>query len=144
MLLGRVYPSRIICFRHFISFRDFIYFMHSISFRNFICFKNFCYLVDYIFQRLYASDISNPSGAFNNSYRYAHIQFFCNYQANQNSEWNCINYRSIYFFYNYTRFLQEILLHKSYFILHNFIKFSYKYPLVFKQALLVFKQALHL
>ena len=110
LLLGRIYPSGIICFR------------------------NLCYFVEYI-QGLYASSISYPSGTFNNSYKYAHIQFFCNYQANQNPERNYIYYRSIYFFIINTKFLQETLLHKSYFVLHNFIKFSYKYPFVFKQAL---------
>ena len=92
--LGISYPSGIICFMHFLSFRDFI------------CFKNLCYLVEYILQGSYASDISYPSGTFNNSYRYAHIQFFCNYQVNQNSKWNYIYYRSIYFFIINTRFLQ--------------------------------------
>ena len=123
-------------FRHFISFKDFKFYVSCIPYPSgIICFKNFCCLVKYIFQELYASGISYPSGMFNNSYRYVHIQFFCNYQANQNPKWNCINYRNIYFFIINTRFLQETLLHKSYFVLHNFIKFSYKYPLVFKQAL---------
>jgi hypothetical protein len=35
---------------------------------------NLCYLVGNIFQGLYALGILNPSGMFNNSYRYAHIQ----------------------------------------------------------------------
>ena len=55
----------------------------------------------------------------NDSYWYAHIQIFCNYQANQRYECNCIHFNNIYLFIINTRFLQETLYHKSHFVPHN-------------------------
>ena len=96
MLLGRIYVSCILYLLGILNFM--LQAFHILQGFKIICFKNLCYLVEYILQELYALGISYPSRTFNNSYRYMHIQSFCNYQANQNSEWNCIHYKSIYFF----------------------------------------------
>ncbi len=100
--------------------------------------SSWCRTISFRDFELYAFGILYPSGVFmyisssNDSYRYAHIQIFCNY-TDQRSECNCIHNKSICFFIIYIRFLRETLCHKSRFVLHNFIfliTFTYKYPLV--------------
>ena len=56
-----------------------------------------------------------PSGMFNNSYRYAHIQ-----STKLIKIWmKLYPLQEHIFLYNCTRFLQETLFHKSYFVLHS-------------------------
>ena len=111
--------------------------MHSISFRSFKLYTSRIFVTwqnisikDYIFQAFHIlqgrSIIHIDMHIFNFSVTTKLIKILNEIVSLQ---------KHIFFFIINTRFLQETLLHNSYFVLYNFIKFSYKYPLVFKQAL---------